>query len=234
MYQAIMSVRRSITVTARPLQAQLSFTSVSRVYREYHGDPGPSTNQNQALRQQRGIRTSATTKSDTQQYGQDRPSRSPPLGRSNGRNDVHPDIRSTAQSKVIPNHRLNTSDYSPAIPQRYLNAAKSNRKLPRRVFAGPSDRLIDPGARIDTNGRVRQPGPNLGQAPDSYDTARALKIFMASNPSPMNDFQLNEAYKIVAFAPVAAQNAVVWNQLLALTGREGKMDRLWKTFNDVS
>lgn len=29
-------------------------------------------------------------------------------------------------------------------------------------------------------------------------------------------------------------NVVVWNQVLGIMGREGKLDRMWRSFNEVS
>ncbi len=45
---------------------------------------------------------------------------------------------------------------------------------------------------------------------------------------------MDEAVGIVLGAEKGAVNAVVWNMLLGLIGREGSLERMWKLYNDVS
>jgi pentatricopeptide repeat protein len=49
----------------------------------------------------------------------------------------------------------------------------------------------------------------------------------------MSNQQVDAAMRIVEIAPRASVNAVVWNQLLAMLGREGRMEKMWKVYNDV-
>jgi pentatricopeptide repeat protein len=45
--------------------------------------------------------------------------------------------------------------------------------------------------------------------------------------------QVEEVLRIVMEVPRDAVNAPVWNMVFAMLGREKKLDRMWKAFNDV-
>lgn len=69
---------------------------------------------------------------------------------------------------------------------------------------------------------------------DPFATSRLLREHIQASPSPMSNTQIEAAERIIATAPKSAVNVVVWNQLLALLGREGRFEKMWKSFNDVS
>lgn len=69
---------------------------------------------------------------------------------------------------------------------------------------------------------------------DPYTTGRLLKEHIQSSSSPMTDKQIEAAVTILEDAPKVSVNVVVWNMLLGMMGREGKLERMWKSFNDVS
>jgi len=70
------------------------------------------------------------------------------------------------------------------------------------------------------------------------DTSRELKAWIAKNKAPigksMKSVQIEEAIGLLLATPREGVNAAVYNQLLALIGREGRMERMWRLFNDVS
>lgn len=45
---------------------------------------------------------------------------------------------------------------------------------------------------------------------------------------------LDKAIKLVFDTPRSAVSVPVWNMLLGTIGREGRLELMWKTFNDVS
>lgn len=70
---------------------------------------------------------------------------------------------------------------------------------------------------------------------DPFLIADKLKKFVQVNRvnGVLGNDQMGQAISIVRNAPRQAQNVVVWNQLLALVGAEGMLDRQFKLFNDV-
>jgi pentatricopeptide repeat protein len=105
-------------------------------------------------------------------------------------------------------------------------------------------------ARDETRSNMREPsfrpqstyGQSNTQLPrtwapaaptDPYATAFNLQRWIKFHPSPMSEHDVDKAYEMVVDARQEAVNAPVWNILLALLGREGKLDRMWKAFNEV-
>jgi pentatricopeptide repeat protein len=70
------------------------------------------------------------------------------------------------------------------------------------------------------------------------DVAREMKAWIARNkPSagkPMSAIQIEEGVRLLVETPRESVNTVVYNQMLSLIGREGKLERMWRLFNDVS
>jgi len=50
----------------------------------------------------------------------------------------------------------------------------------------------------------------------------------------MSPADLDKAIKLVMDAPKSTVSTPVWNMLLGTIGREGRLELMWKTFNDVS
>jgi pentatricopeptide repeat protein len=50
----------------------------------------------------------------------------------------------------------------------------------------------------------------------------------------MTAADIDRAIKLVTDSPKTALSTPVWNMLLGMIGREGRLELMWKTFNDVS
>lgn len=50
----------------------------------------------------------------------------------------------------------------------------------------------------------------------------------------MTTVDVEKAIKLVMETPRNAVSVPVWNMLLGMIGREGRLELMWKTFNDVS
>jgi pentatricopeptide repeat protein len=50
----------------------------------------------------------------------------------------------------------------------------------------------------------------------------------------MSPADLDKAIKLVMDAPKSTVSTPVWNMLLGTIGRQGRLELMWKTFNDVS
>jgi pentatricopeptide repeat protein len=107
-----------------------------------------------------------------------------------------------------------------------------------RIFPGRPSGGLRP--RFDSTSKgFYKPRP-LPQAqfeklqPNPYDTSRQLREWIKAHPIPINFSKLQDAVGIVLGAEKGAVNAVVWNTLLGLVGRQGSLERMWKLYNDVS
>jgi hypothetical protein len=63
-----------------------------------------------------------------------------------------------------------------------------------------------------------------------------LKLRKITKPriGVMSPADLDKAIKLVMDAPKSTVSTPVWNMLLGTIGREGRLELMWKTFNDVS
>jgi pentatricopeptide repeat protein len=50
----------------------------------------------------------------------------------------------------------------------------------------------------------------------------------------MTSADIDRAIQLVTEAPRSTVSTPVWNMLLGMIGREGRLELMWKTFNDVS
>lgn len=105
---------------------------------------------------------------------------------------------------------------------------------PREDRSGRNTRFDD--SRNERSGRSprfeqlsRSPSP-----PDAYGTSLKLRKITKSKPAPMSTAELDKAIKLVTEAPRSTVSTPVWNMLLGTIGREGRLELMWKTFNDVS
>lgn len=57
---------------------------------------------------------------------------------------------------------------------------------------------------------------------------------MRTKSRPLRSQDLDELMQFVTNKNKEKVNVVVWNQVLGIMGREGKLDRMWRSFNEVS
>ena len=210
-----------------PLLRYPSYTSSfdalhSYIQRETRGDPGPSSRRAQESRLRLSIRSgrsnNLSNRSELDSL-HDAPDFSPQPDPRRPFGAEQP--RRTQPLGKVGSRNLPANTSSGAANQR-----TSGRAYPRQRFDPTSKNFYTP-----------RPFP-VGKAerlePDPYDTSRQLREWIRAHPSPINHSSLQEAVHIVTSADKKAINAVVWNALLALIGREGSLERMWKLFNDVS
>ena len=80
--------------------------------------------------------------------------------------------------------------------------------------------------------KKNEPGLRYDDAA-SFVLSNQIKEYLKHNPSPMKSGQIEKLVTLVKNAPPLAQNAVVWNQVLHVLGREEKHALMWRTFQDV-
>lgn len=71
-------------------------------------------------------------------------------------------------------------------------------------------------------------------APDAYGTSVRLRKAIQPRSGAMTAADIDRAIKLVTDSPKSALSTPVWNMLLGMIGREGRLELMWKTFNDVS
>lgn len=85
-----------------------------------------------------------------------------------------------------------------------------------------------PSGERFNRGRAQLPAPT-----DPYGTSLRLKKIIQPRSGEMTSADVEKAIKLVMEAPRSAVSVPVWNMLLGMIGREGRLELMWKTFNDV-
>ena len=185
--------------------------SLALAQREYRGDPGPSSRKSQESRVRSSLRS----------------------GRDSGRQSTTLNDRGVLDALLD----RSTRDAPRQRPFREERLIPSQGRAPRSVTPAQRGRIrprFDPTSQgFYTPRSLPQKGADKLQ-PNPYDTARQLRAWINAHPPPINHSSLKEAIGIVMGAEKGAVNAVVWNALLGLVGRQGGMERMWKLYNDVS
>jgi hypothetical protein len=70
--------------------------------------------------------------------------------------------------------------------------------------------------------------------PDAYGTSIKLRKITKPRTGVMSPADLDKAINMVMDAPKSTVSTPVWNMLLGTIGRAGRLELMWKTFNDVS
>ena len=188
------------------------------VEREYRGDPGPSTRRHELLRVGTMIR-----RGGSQGHGVLEKTRM-----------INGDLREARRSRQISRGRPESqpgrgsrsgerSRFGSTSQGRSLDATLRSR--PRARFDSISKGFYTPQPRTVSDAALLQSDP--------YDTSRQLRDWIKAHPSPINHNALKQAIEMVAGAEKGAVNSVVWNTLLALVGREGSLETMWKLYNVV-
>ncbi|WWC58647.1 uncharacterized protein I303_101191 [Kwoniella dejecticola CBS 10117] len=174
-----------------------------QIYREYHGDPGPST--------QKSLRTALTS--------------IPGKGRHLPKKLLNADLQlldqliSPASSPVwTPNRPRPKRQVS--LPLRLPTSVPDRRAKPN---AGPS--------RRDSRARARETRER--DDPYTTSTKLKRFIERHTKNKNMTEAQIEEAVSIVMNAPKDLVNAPVWNILLGFMGKQRKLNRMWTLYNDM-
>jgi hypothetical protein len=70
---------------------------------------------------------------------------------------------------------------------------------------------------------------------DPYATSvRLKKVLQPKNPGYPSAPDIDKAIKLVYETPRDGMSIPVWNLLLGAIGKMGRLELMWKTFNDVS
>lgn len=196
--------------------------------------PGPSFKKTQRRALQESIATGRATKvSDFSLLNNilEGDSRPPPRGRDSS--DRQPRFGDRKRDdRPWDSDRPRYGDRSQADrPRRFEDRAdrsgyRDNRRS-GRFRDDDGERPFVRGSRDGPRGR----GEAEGITP--HQTSAKIKKWMQRNPSPLSQAQVEEAIKMVTDAPKRSVNTAVWNQILALLGREKKYQRMWKSYNLV-
>ena len=218
-----MSLRRAVGSIR-----ELSSTSRVLAYAGYaetsRGDPGPNAakfrkSQKKALRSEKSIKVVGGL--DALNGLLDPASRPPPRERSiqyGAPRDDRPE-RITRFS--------NPRDDRPGRSSRFEN--------PRDDRSGRSQRFDNPREdRFGRGPRRFEPPGRTASPPDAYGTSIKLRKITKPRIGVMSPADLDKAIKLVMDAPKSTVSTPVWNMLLGTIGREGRLELMWKTFNDVS
>ncbi len=74
----------------------------------------------------------------------------------------------------------------------------------------------------------------LELADSPYVTAMRIRNWIDSRPRPFQDKDVESLYTMVISGNRSQIDVVAWNMLFILLGRQGKLDRMWRAFNEVS
>lgn len=100
--------------------------------------------------------------------------------------------------------------------------------------SGRSQRFENPRDSRFGNGPRGFEAPNRNASPpDAYGTSLKLRKITKPRIGVMSPADLDKAIKLVMDAPKSTVSTPVWNMLLGTIGREGRLELMWKTFNDV-
>lgn len=209
---------RSVYAVTRLHQAAFA-PAPAFLVREYHGDPGPTTSRQRVQgrpTQSQGTPGAFGRQMPRQTYGAasiDPSSRSAPSrpGSYGGPQSLRP--RSPSADRGGPR----------AAPLRSRPGESANRpSYPQRSSDPNNDR------------NYRNPHQLAVGATDAFETSSRLKTWMRTKSRPLRSQDLDELMQFVTNKNKEKVNVVVWNQVLGIMGREGKLDRMWRSFNEVS
>lgn len=202
-------------------------------YREYRGDPGPST---------------AAGRNDY---------------RANAaRNVANADRRVSAKQDRVKSgagfglDRRSNVPSNPSYPRRASNTRDGGRPSPPTPYrSGPSAGPSRPGPRGAGFGMQQnrpsgkyassaRPAPFYNQIPnyerptghmgDPFETSKRVAEWIAKHPSPIKPWDIDELLRMVMDAPRYRMNTVVWNQVISLLGKEHKLEVMFRALNHVS
>ena len=217
-----------LNVVTRPFSTTLNALALAQ-----RGDPGPSSRKSAELLVRSSIRSGqeSTTLNGRDALDDLLDASAPPPPQQFPFSDVR-----SLPSRYRTPHLDERS--APSGPRSPLGRSPQNRTAGSRNRPGIGRNA--PRQRFDpTSQNFYIPRPPLPSAadkllPNPYDTSRQLREWIRAHPLPINATSLQEAIGIVTNAEKGAVNAVVWNALLGLAGRQGGLEKMWKLYNDVS
>jgi hypothetical protein len=218
-----MSIRRAVGSIR-----ELSSTSRVLAYAGYaetsRGDPGPNAakfrkSQKKALRSEKSIKVVGGL--DALNGLLDPASRPPPTERVR-QSDALRDDRSGGRSRFD-----NPRDDRPGRGPRFDNPREDRSGRGSQFNNSRDDRFSRGARRFEPPTRTASP-------PDAYGTSLKLRKITKPRIGVMSPADLDKAIKLVMDAPKSTVSTPVWNMLLGTIGREGRLELMWKTFNDVS
>ena len=218
-----MSIRRAVGSIR-----ELSSTSRLWAYAAYaetsRGDPGPNAakfrkSQKKALRSEKS--TKVVGGLDTLNGLLDPASR--PLPRERIRQFDTARDEQSGRSSRFDNPREDRSGKG----SRFSNP-RDDRPDRSQRFENPRD------GRFGRGSRGFEPPNRNTSPPDAYGTSLKLRKITKPRIGVMSPADLDKAIKLVMDAPKSTVSTPVWNMLLGTIGREGRLELMWKTFNDVS
>ncbi|WVF70518.1 hypothetical protein IAT40_005308 [Kwoniella sp. CBS 6097] len=218
----MLALRRS-TSTLRPLPLPLSHLRTP-VFREYHGDPGPSSS-NHRQNRRTVLRNAATT-------GPKRSSVAVNADKSLLNAILDAPTPSPVGTSTRSIGRTPASTSAPLVKPLRLPTPQSRQEHNRPAgLGGPGS---GPGSR---QSQGRQPASSCSpvekREETPYDTSMKLRRWITKHPKNLTQAQTEEVIAIVTEAKPNSVNAPVWNLLLGYMGRMQKFDRMWKLYNDM-
>ena len=217
-----MSLRRAVG-SIRELSSSSRVWAYAGYAETSRGDPGPNAakfrkSQKKALRSEKSIKVVGGLDALN---GLLNPAPPPPR-ESVRQYDTPRDDRSGGRSQFD-----NLRDDRPGQSSRFDN--------PREDRSGRSQRFDSPrDDRFGRGPRQFEPPTRTASPPDAYGTSLKLRKITKPRIGVMSPADLDKAIKLVMDAPKSTVSTPVWNMLLGTIGREGRLELMWKTFNDVS
>ncbi|WWD17820.1 hypothetical protein CI109_102263 [Kwoniella shandongensis] len=213
--QPAVLLRQSTTPLFRPsLITSISFPS----FREYHGDPGPSSISNRREQKQKLQQAAA--------LGEHRSVRVAGRDVLNQLLDTPPLVRTErAQSRSVSSERTRPSN------DRYPRSAGPGHGSRRPTSFRRTD---SPSGDSPSSTRYRRPTRPFETREDNpYTTSTRLRRWIAKHSGQVSPAETEEAIAIVAESPKHMVNAPVYNILLGFIGRLRRFDRMWKLYNEM-
>jgi hypothetical protein len=218
-----MSIRRAVG-SIRELSSPSRVLAYAGYAETSRGDPGPNAakfrkSQKKALRSEKSIKVVGGL--DALNGLLDPASRPPPTERVR-QSDALRDDRSGGRSRFD-----NPRDDRPGRGPRFDNPREDRSGRGSQFNNSRDDRFSRGARRFEPPTRTASP-------PDAYGTSLKLRKITKPRIGVMSPADLDKAIKLVMDAPKSTVSTPVWNMLLGTIGREGRLELMWKTFNDVS
>lgn len=123
---------------------------------------------------------------------------------------------------------------SPDAPSSFgVGGGSSDRQSRQRYTVQHRDDQSGSPAGYRNSTSARNSDPSQRSKDDPFTTSTELRDLVKASGTPMSNAQIETAINIVTSARKSAVNIIVWNHLLGILGREGRLEKMWKMFNDV-
>lgn len=125
-------------------------------------------------------------------------------------------------------------------PELHGRAPRANRSAPpsdpskRQFGLNNPNRPAQPSRPAPFYNQLPRSARPTGHQSDAYETSKRITEWIRDHPSPIKPWEVDELLRLVMDAPRYRMNTVCWNQVIALLGKEHKLETMFRSLNHVS